>query len=53
MLGYNEMMKRIKPSVVLCYDEPFPAMTGNIKEFLPTAYEWTKNLNYKDLAQFK
>lgn len=53
MLGYNEMMKRIKPSVVLCYDEPFPAMTGNIKEFLPTAYEWTKNLNWEDLAQFK
>ena len=28
-------------------------VAGNIKEFLPTAYEWTKNLNYKDLAQFK
>lgn len=53
MLGYNEMMKRIKPSMVLCYDEPFGSMTGNIKEFLPTAYEWTRELNYKDLIRFK
>ncbi len=53
MLGYNEMMKRIKPSVVICYDEPFKSMTGNIKEFLPTTYEWTKDLSLKDLIQFK
>lgn len=53
MLGYNEMLKRIKPSMILCYDEPFKTMKGNIKEFLPTTYEWTKNLNWKDLAQFK
>lgn len=53
MLGYNEMLKRIKPSAVLCYDEPFNEMKGKVKEFLPTTYEWTKNLNWKDLAQFK
>lgn len=53
MLGYNEMLKRIKPSVVICYDEPFDSMKGNIKEFLPTTYEWTKNLDWKHLAQFK
>ena len=53
MTGYNEMLKRIKPSIVLCYDEPFKSMTGNIKEFLPTTYEWTKQLNWKDLIQFK
>lgn len=53
MLGYNEMLKRIKPSLVLCYDEPFKSMKGNIKEFLPTTYEWTKNLSWKDLVQFK
>lgn len=53
MLGYNEMMKRIKPSIVICYDEPFKSMTGNIKEFLPTTYEFTKNLSWQDLAQFK
>lgn len=53
MLGYNEMLKRIKPSAVLCYDEPFKSMTGNIKEFLPTTYEWTKDLDWKDLVHFK
>ena len=53
MLGYNEMLKRIKPSIVICYDEPFKAMTGNVVEFLPTTYEWTKNLNWKDQIQFK
>lgn len=53
MLGYNEMIKRIKPSLVLCYDEPFPSMKGNVREFLPTTHEWTKNLDWKDLIQFK
>ena len=53
MLGYNEMLKRIKPSLVICYDEPFKSMTGNVVEFLPTTYEWTKDLDWKDLAQFK
>jgi len=53
MLGYNKMIQKIKPSAVICYDEPFEGMTGNVKEFLPTTYEWTKNLNWRDLAQFK
>lgn len=53
MLGYNEMMKRIKPSFVICYDEPFKSMKGNIVEFLPTTYEWTKKLNTQDQIQFK
>ena len=53
MLGYNEMMKRIKPSMVLCYDEPFKTMTGSVKEFLPTTYEWTKQLKWQDYIQFK
>lgn len=53
MLGYNEMLRRIKPSLVICYDEPFKEMKGNIKEFLPTTYEFTKNLNWKDKVQFK
>lgn len=53
MLGYNEMLKRIKPSAILCYDEPFKAMKGNIYEFLPTTYEWTKDLDWKDQMQFK
>lgn len=53
MLGYNEMLKRIKPSFVICYDDPFPSMKGNFKSFLPTTYQWTKNLGWKDLIQFK
>jgi hypothetical protein len=53
MKGYNKMIEKIKPSAVLCYDEPFKAMQGNVIEFLPTTYEWTKNLNWKELAQFK
>lgn len=52
MLGYNEMLKRIKPSAILCYDEPFDSMQGNVKSFLPTTYEWTKNLNWKYKMQF-
>lgn len=53
LIGYNEMLKRIEPSIVLCYDEPFKSMKGNIKEFLPTTYEWTKDLDWKDLVHFK
>ncbi len=53
MLGYNEMLKRIKPSMVICYDEPFKSMTGNIKTFVPTTFEWTKDLDWQDYIQFK
>ena len=28
--GYNEMLKRIEPSVIICYHTPFPEMQGNI-----------------------
>lgn len=52
MLGYNRMMEVIKPQAVLCYDEPFPSMKGNIKSFLPTTYEWTKSLNWQERARF-
>lgn len=52
MLGYNKMLEKIKPSAVICYDEPFEEMKGNIISFLPTTYEWTKNLNPKDQVQF-
>ncbi len=30
MRGYNEMLKRIKPSKVICFGSPFPEMQGNI-----------------------
>ncbi|MBR3593616.1 MAG: DUF4417 domain-containing protein [Clostridia bacterium] len=28
--GYNEMLKRIEPERIICYNTPFPEMTGNI-----------------------
>ena len=28
--GYNEMLRRIEPEVVICYHTPFPEMRGNI-----------------------
>lgn len=28
--GYNEMLKRIEPERILCYNKPFPEMQGNI-----------------------
>ena len=28
--GYNELLRRIEPSTILCYNEPFPEMAGNI-----------------------
>lgn len=51
--GYNEMLRRINPSAVICYDEPFEAMKGNIKSFLPTQYEWTDKLDWKEKAKFQ
>ncbi|CAB1245656.1 conserved protein of unknown function [Ruminococcaceae bacterium BL-4] len=28
--GYNEMLRRIEPEKIICYNEPFPEMQGNI-----------------------
>lgn len=53
MIGYNEMLKRIKPSAILCYDEPFKSMSGNITSFTPTTQEWTKDLGWKEQIKFK
>ena len=52
MTGYREMLKRIKPSLVLCYDEPFDAMGKNVISFLPTTYEWIKTLPPQEQARF-
>jgi hypothetical protein len=53
MLGYNKMLELIKPSAIICYDEPFKEMKGNIKSFIPTTYEWTRQLSWQDYAQFQ
>lgn len=30
MKGYNEMLRRIEPELIICYHKPFPEMDGNI-----------------------
>ena len=30
MAGYNEMLRRIEPKRIICYNTPFPEMEGNI-----------------------
>ena len=30
MKGYEEMLRRIEPSKIICYSEPFPEMQGDI-----------------------
>ena len=34
--GYNEMLRRIEPERIICYNTPFPEMEGNI---IPVDYE--------------
>ncbi len=42
ILGYNEMLSRIKPSKIICYGKPFDEMKGDIIE---VDYGETNNLN--------
>ena len=42
MRGYNEMLKRIKPSTIICYGSPFEEMEGNI---IPIDYNSTRRVN--------
>ena len=42
MLGYNEMLSRIKPSKIICYGKPFDEMKGDIIE---VDYAKTNNLS--------
>ena len=30
LAGYNEMLRRIEPEKIICYNTPFPEMQGNI-----------------------
>ena len=53
MQSYNKMLEVIKPSAIICYGTPFKEMKGNVVEFLPTTYEWTKNLSWQERAQFE
>ncbi|MCM1285144.1 MAG: DUF4417 domain-containing protein [Acetobacter sp.] len=42
MLGYNEMLNRIKPSKIICYGKPFEEMKGDVIE---VNYSETNNLS--------
>lgn len=52
LLGYNKMIEKIQPSAIICYDEAFKSMKGNVYSFLPTTYEWTRNLDWKERSKF-
>lgn len=39
MVGYNKMLEVLKPSAIICYGDPFPSMTGNIKVINPYNHE--------------
>ena len=43
MKGYNEMLRRIKPSAIICYEKPFPKMKGKLKVFPYQHDEWRAN----------
>lgn len=40
MAGYNEMLQRLEPEIILCYHEPFPEMRGNIIAMPHASNEW-------------
>ncbi len=42
MSGYNELLRKIKPSAIICYGNPFDEMKGNI---FPIGYNETNNLS--------
>lgn len=45
MSGYKELLRRIEPSVVICYGRPFDEMEGNI---IHVSYEETNNYSPKE-----
>ena len=45
MQGYNELIRKIKPSVIICYGTPFEEMQGKI---ITVDYAETNNLNQKN-----
>jgi len=45
MQGYNELIRKIKPSAIICYGTPFEEMQGKI---ITVDYAETNNLNQKN-----
>lgn len=58
MTGYNEMLRRIEPEKIICYNTPFPEMQGDIVYVDYELSSW-KYMNYEresiqeDLEAFK
>ena len=58
MAGYNEMLRRIEPEKIICYNTPFPEMQGNIIHVDYERSSW-RYMNYErsfhreDLDAFK
>lgn len=58
LAGYNEMLRRIQPEKIICYNTPFPEMQGNI---VPVDYEcsswkymsYHKGVEEDDLSAFQ
>lgn len=58
MAGYNEMLRRIEPEKIICYNTPFPEMRGNIVYVDYERSSWKymsyeKNLRKEDMEAFK
>lgn len=58
MAGYNEMLRRIEPEKIICYNTPFPEMQGNIVYVDYERSSWRymsyeRNFQREDLDAFK
>ena len=58
MTGYNEMLRRIEPEKIICYNTPFPEMQGDLVSVDYERSSW-RYMNYEprlqkeDLEAFK
>lgn len=58
MAGYNEMLRRIEPEKIICYNTPFPEMRGDIVHVDYELSSWKymsyeRKSAYEDLDAFK
>lgn len=52
MVGYNKMLEVLNPSAIICYGDPFPSMTGNIKVINPYNHEkLIKKLGFDEIGR--
>ena len=52
MEGYEIMMKKIKPSAIICYGTPFSEMKGNIKSIDPfNSEELIKKIGFEEFTR--